>query len=58
VRLSATTVAELHVGQVVTADAIAQTRIARDKAGSLGHFFNVIAHWHAGAPLTGNARAP
>ena len=43
-RLSATTVAELHVGQVVTAGAIAQARIAREEAGGLGHFFNVIEH--------------
>ena len=48
-RLSAATVAELRVGQVVTADAIAPTRIAREKAGGLGHFFNVIEHWHPGA---------
>ena len=48
-RLRAATVAESHVGQVVTAGAIAQARIAREKAGRLGHFFNVIEHWHADA---------
>ena len=47
--LSAPTVVESHVGQVVTADTIAQTPIARETAGGLGHFFNVIEHWHPGA---------
>jgi hypothetical protein len=37
-RLRAVATVETYVGQVVTAGALAQTRIAREQAGGLGHF--------------------
>jgi len=41
-RLSTAKVAESHVGQVVTAGAVAQSRMAREEAGGVGNFFNVV----------------